>query len=147
MRSAIEAIFRPWRLLNSSRSGSRAMLPSSFMISHSTAAGWSPASCARSQHASVCPARASTPPACAIRRRNPGGDARGGLDRYSEIRAVHRAVARHHRQEIEALGVRLGDRHADQAAAELRHEVDLLGSDEFGRENQVALVLAILVVD
>src|SRR6266571_1275482 len=42
------------------------MLPSSFMISHSTAAGCSPASCARSQQASVCPARTSTPPACAI---------------------------------------------------------------------------------
>src|SRR5712671_2960760 len=42
------------------------MLPSSFMISHSTAAGWSPASCARSQQASVWPARTSTPPACAM---------------------------------------------------------------------------------
>src|SRR2546421_585897 len=42
------------------------MLPSSFMISHSTAAGWRPASCARSQQASVCPARTSTPPACAM---------------------------------------------------------------------------------
>src|SRR6266705_2065358 len=42
------------------------MLPSSFMISHSTAAGCSPASCARSQQASVWPARTSTPPACAI---------------------------------------------------------------------------------
>src|SRR3954469_11173123 len=42
------------------------MLPSSRMISHSTAAGASPASRARSQHASVCPARTSTPPGCAI---------------------------------------------------------------------------------
>src|SRR6266851_5766369 len=42
------------------------MLPSSFMISHSTAAGCSPASCARSQQASVWPARTSTPPACAM---------------------------------------------------------------------------------
>src|SRR6266853_1510677 len=42
------------------------MLPSSFMISHSTAAGWSPASCARSQQASVWPARTGTPPACAM---------------------------------------------------------------------------------
>src|SRR5260221_10524226 len=42
------------------------MLPSSFMISHSTAAGWSPASCAGSRQASVWPARTSTPPACAM---------------------------------------------------------------------------------
>ncbi len=36
------------------------------MISHSTAAGCSPASCARSQHASVWPARTSTPPGWAM---------------------------------------------------------------------------------
>ena len=35
------------------------------MISQITAAGVSPASCVRSQPASVCPARISTPPACA----------------------------------------------------------------------------------
>src|SRR5947208_1171937 len=50
----------------SMRSGSRAMPPSSRMISHSTAAGESPARRARSQQASVCPARTSTPPGCAI---------------------------------------------------------------------------------
>src|SRR5439155_9547779 len=61
--------------------------------------------------------------------------------------AVHRAVARHHRQEVQALGVRLGDRHADEAAAELRHEIDFFRGDELRGENQVALVLAILVVD
>ena len=42
------------------------MVPSSRMISHSTAAGVSPARRARSQHASVCPARTSTPPRCAM---------------------------------------------------------------------------------
>ena len=41
----------------------------------------------------------------------------------------------------------LGDRHADQAAAVLGEEVDLLGSDELGGEDEVALVLAVLVVD
>src|SRR3954463_1726613 len=49
------------------RSGSRAMLPSSRMISQSTAAGVRPARRARSQQASVCPARTSTPPGWAMR--------------------------------------------------------------------------------
>ena len=65
IRSAMVPSFRPCARANSTRSGSRAMVPSSFMISHSTAAGFRPASPARSQHASVCPARASTPPGCA----------------------------------------------------------------------------------
>src|SRR5882672_8081156 len=51
---------------NSTRSGSRAISPSSFNTSQITAAGVSPASCARSHPASVCPARTSTPPFCAI---------------------------------------------------------------------------------
>ena len=51
---------------NCRRSGIRAMAPSSRMISQSTAAGVRPARRARSQHASVCPARTSTPPRCAM---------------------------------------------------------------------------------
>ena len=58
-------IFSLCATANSRRSGSRAIVPSSRMISHSTAAGASPARRARSQHASVWPARASTPPGCA----------------------------------------------------------------------------------
>ena len=41
----------------------------------------------------------------------------------------------------------LGDRHADQAAAVLGEEVDFLGRDELRGEDEVALVLAVLVVD
>ncbi len=44
----------------------RAMEPSGFMISQITAAGVSPASSARSQPASVWPARTRTPPVCAM---------------------------------------------------------------------------------
>src|SRR5688572_27982195 len=66
IRSAIVPMRRPCCAANSSRSGSRAIVPSSFMISHSTAAGVRPARRARSQQASVCPARISTPPASAI---------------------------------------------------------------------------------
>ena len=50
---------------NFSRSGSRIMVPSSLTSSHSTPAGRSPASTARSIAASVCPGRRSTPPALA----------------------------------------------------------------------------------
>jgi hypothetical protein len=54
------------------RSGRRAIVPSSFMISQITAAGVSPARAARSHPASVCPARMSTPPSCACSARSAG---------------------------------------------------------------------------
>ncbi len=59
-------ILKPCVAANFSSSGRRAIVPSSFMISHNTLAGSSPASRARSTPASVCPARASTPPSCAM---------------------------------------------------------------------------------
>ncbi len=62
MSSAIVPIFSWWRRANSCSSGRRAIVPSSFMISHSTPAGLSPARRHRSTEASVCPARTSTPP-------------------------------------------------------------------------------------
>ncbi len=58
-------IARPCRAQNFARSGTRDIVPSSFMISQRTAAGLSPAILARSTDASVCPARFRTPPACA----------------------------------------------------------------------------------
>src|SRR5437879_1906022 len=66
IRSAMVPILSLCSAAKSMRSGSRAMPPSSRMISHSTAAGESPARRARSQQASVCPARTSTPPGCAM---------------------------------------------------------------------------------
>jgi hypothetical protein len=42
--------------------GTRAIVPSSFMISQITPAGYKPAIRARSTAASVCPARTNTPP-------------------------------------------------------------------------------------
>ncbi len=59
-------ILRPCACANVRRSGSRAIVPSSFMISQRTADALSPASRIRSQHASVWPARTSTPPSWAI---------------------------------------------------------------------------------
>ena len=176
IRSAMVPIFSLCSAANWSRSGRRAMVPSSRMISHSTAAGVSPARRARSQQASVWPARTSTPPGLRDQRehvsrlhdvfglrifreaaiftvsarscgRDAGGDALGGFDRDGEVGAVARAVLLHHRPQAEARRVLLGDRHADQPAAVLGEEVDLLGGDELGGEHQVAFVLAVLVVD
>ena len=55
-------ILRSCSLANSIRSGRRAIVPSSLMISQITDAGDRPAICVRSQPASVWPARISTPP-------------------------------------------------------------------------------------
>ena len=60
-------IFRLCFFAKTSRSGMRAMVPSSFMTSQMTPAGYSPASRARSTLASVCPTRCSTPPGRARR--------------------------------------------------------------------------------
>src|SRR5712675_2241577 len=62
MSSATVSIFRLCSRQNSIRSGTRAMLPSSFMISQMIPAGTIPANRARSTEASVCPARTRTPP-------------------------------------------------------------------------------------
>src|SRR5579884_353726 len=57
----------PHRAANAWSSGSLAMVPSSFMISQSTPAGYRPARAARSTAASVWPARRRTPPGVARR--------------------------------------------------------------------------------
>src|SRR5207237_10130313 len=52
-----------------------------------------------------------------------------------------------HLATAEAAGVLLRERHAYQAAAVLGDEIDLVRRDEFGGEDEVALVLAVLVID
>src|SRR5215211_4103574 len=59
---ATVTILTPCSRENFSRSGTRAIVPSSFMISHMTPAGLRPARRARSTAASVWPARCRTPP-------------------------------------------------------------------------------------
>src|ERR1051326_6483276 len=54
MRSASVMILSPCFVANSRRSGRRAIVPSSFMISQITALGFIPAICARSTLASIC---------------------------------------------------------------------------------------------
>ena len=67
IRAAIVPILSLCSAAKSSRSGRRAMVPSSFMISQITAAGEQPAMPAKSQPASVWPARISTPPSTACK--------------------------------------------------------------------------------
>src|SRR5918992_985479 len=59
---ATVTILTPCSSENVSRSGTRAIVPSSFMISQITPAGFRPGSRERSTAASVCPARCRTPP-------------------------------------------------------------------------------------
>ncbi len=63
----IVTILRSCSAANSIRSGRRAIVPSSFMISQITPEGWQPASRARSTEPSVWPLRTSAPP-CRARR-------------------------------------------------------------------------------
>jgi len=83
----------------------------------------------------------------AVVRRDAGGDALGRLDGEREGGAVRRAVVAHHQRQAELAAARLGQRQADQAAAVLGHEVDRLGRDVFGGQHEVALVLAVFLVD
>ena len=150
------------------------MVPSGLRISQITAAGVRPAMAVRSQPASVWPARTSTPPgtartgkmwpgctrsdggvarhrnldgAGAVGGRDAGLDALGGLDRLGEIGAVSRAVAGGHQRQVQLAAALFGQRQADQAAPVRDHEVDGFGRDELGGHDQVALVLAVFLID
>src|SRR5690606_964628 len=52
-----------------------------------------------------------------------------------------------HRRQVEPVGVRLGQRHADVAGGVPDHEGQQFGCGLLGREDQIALVLPVLVVD
>src|SRR5262249_18729263 len=52
-----------------------------------------------------------------------------------------------HGGQLEAVGLRLGDRHAHVARRVADHEREQFRRRELGREDQVALVFAVLVVD
>ena len=145
------------------------------MISQTTPAGSSPASRARSTAASVWPARCSTPPARArsgktgpagrgrlrvlrrvdrdldraraVVRRDAGRDAVARLDRDGERGAERRLVVVGHLAQPELVAALAGQAEADQPARVGGHEVDGLGGRELRGDRQVALVLAVLVVD
>ena len=167
--------FRPCRSQYGIRSGTRAIVPSSFMISQTTPAGFRPARRARSTAASVWPARcehAAVPRAQredvagldeVVRRStrvdrdldrvravgggDAGRDALARLDRDGEGGAERRLVALGHRRQAELVAALLGQAEADQPARVRGHEVDRLGRRELGGDHEVALVLAVGIVD
>ena len=83
----------------------------------------------------------------AVGGRDAGLDALGGLDRLGEIGAVSRAVAGGHQRQVQLAAALFGQRQADQAAPVRDHEVDGFGRDELGGHDQVALVLAVFLID
>ncbi len=153
----------------------RAISPSSRMISQMTPAGVRPARRARSTEASVWPARTEDAAAARAQRedvagtgevggggagidggadgagavggRNAGGDALAGFDGLSKRGAEARGVLLRHGKEAQVVGALLSEGEADEAAAVAGHEVDGLGGDVLGGQGEVALVLAVLVVD
>ena len=69
-----------------------------------------------------------------------------GIDADGERRAVLLSICLTLLREIELVRPLTGERQADPSACFPDHEVDQLGRDELRRANEVALVLAILVV-
>ena len=145
------------------------------MISHTTPDGSSPASRARSTAASVCPMRSRTPPGFARNGNTCPGCTRScavesewiatwivrlrsaaempvvtpcaRFDADREGGAERRLVVVGHRAQAQMVGALLGETQTDQPARVGRHEVDRLGRRELGRNRQVALVLAVGIVD
>ncbi len=83
----------------------------------------------------------------AIRRRDARGDLALGSDRAVKRRALLGGVLVGHGRDAERSESLTRQRHADEAAAVARHEVDGLGRDLLGGHDEVAFVLAVLVVD
>ena len=68
------------------------------------------------------------------------------VDRDGERRAQHRCVVVHLHVELQLVAALLGQRGAEHTAAILEHEVHVFGRDFLGGDDEVALVLAVLVV-
>src|SRR5438445_9556271 len=79
--------------------------------------------------------------------RDPGGDQVLGLDRDTEGRAVAAGVVHDHGLDLELVQTAGHQRRADEASGVARHEHDVLGGDELCCDAEVALVLAVFVVD
>src|SRR5947207_460762 len=89
---------------------------------------------------------------CANRHRavvggGPGRHAATRIDGDRERRPHRRRVVRHHHPDLELVEAVAQHRHADEATAELGHEVHRFRCGLLRRHHEVALVLAILVVD
>ena len=175
IRSAIVITGSPCSAANRSRSGRRAIVPSSLTISQITPAGVSPASRVRSTAASVWPARLSTPPSrarsgktCPGRLKAAPSSRASASPRMVAARSAAEipvvvpearstvgergplllgvAVADHQRQ-VQRVAALAGQRHAHDARGVAHHEGDVGRRDVLGGHHEVALVLAVLVVD
>ena len=96
------------------------------------------------------PARADRPARAASRAvegRGAGGDAAPRVDRVGERGAELGGVARHHRRQPEAVDLLRRRGRAQDAAAVGDDEVHVRRRRLLGREDEVALVLAVRVVD
>ncbi len=82
----------------------------------------------------------------ALLGRNAGGEAVAGVDRDGEGGAERRVVLRDHGREMQTPRVFQRQRRADDAAAMADDEGHFLGRAERGRDDEIALVLAVVVV-
>ncbi len=69
------------------------------------------------------------------------------FDRHGEGGLVAAGVVARHQRQAELLDALARQRETDKAAAEARHEVDGVGCRHLRRDIEIALVLAILVID
>ena len=83
----------------------------------------------------------------AVGRGDARRDALGRVRRDGEGRTVPCGIGLHHLRQSECVQPVAFHRHADQAAGVHRHEVDGLLRDEVRREGEVALVLAVFIVN
>src|SRR5512133_3806403 len=119
------------------------MVPSSFMISQMTPLGCSPARRAKSTLASVCPVRVSTPPGRARRGNTwPGFTKCWGL----ASGAMRAWMVRERSWALMPVEQGPLQGRADQSASVGGHEGDGLRCNMLGRQGEVALVLAVLVI-
>ena len=82
----------------------------------------------------------------ALLGRNAGAKAVAKVDRYSERRSERRVVDGNHRIEPQAAGFRGAHRRANDAAGVADNEGHLLGRAKRGGDEEIALVLAIVVI-
>src|SRR5581483_7744666 len=75
------------------------------------------------------------------------GDAFASLNGLGKGGAEARRIFLGHGAEAEVVGALFGEGEADESAALASHEGDGLGSDVLGGKHEVALVLAVFVVD
>src|SRR5690606_1322802 len=71
----------------------------------------------------------------------------GRFDRYREIRRAPLVRAVHHQRQAQLLAPLARQRQADQTSRVARHEIDVLRANLRRGHHEIALVLAILVVE